>query len=279
MPFNYFSRLRTAIQSGNCNRAIGGRDGELLDSVEVLIWQGKFRLCNIRLFHSLRFSTLAELQVLLQPGTVLAARSDLLSANRKRNFSVVGVISRSFSVPSVSGPSFQVCGYHIDRVLFDTGQSTVGRNFQNRLMAGCAPRAVSGYLSVDRLTSRYGCRSLPSNSACMSHGIRSIDSCLKVSMSLYNKRQPKDYTIQGYLLYNVAKRWFNFSPDIQSSLRGFHSSSLASSSAGMAPDVSIDSGSREEQFTGSTDSSEQYVFLLFWKFSRLFLFSQLSNCA
>ncbi|KAK1555665.1 hypothetical protein Q3G72_029715 [Acer saccharum] len=211
------------------------------------------------LFHSLRFSTLAELQVLLQPGTVLAARSDLLLANRKRNLSVVGAISRSFSVPSVSGPSFQVCGYHIDRAFSETSQLTVGSNCQSRSMATCASRAVSGYFSVDSLTSRYGRRSLLTNNANISHGIRSIDSCLKVSMSLYNKEQPKNYMIHGYFLYNVAKRWCNFHPYVQSGLRGFHSSSPASFSAGTAPDVSFDTGSREEQLAGSAVSSEQKI--------------------
>ncbi|KAL5777966.1 hypothetical protein ACOSP7_010892 [Xanthoceras sorbifolium] len=258
MPSTYFSRLRTAVQNGN-KRPVIGQAGGLLDSVEILIGQGKFQLCNNRLFHSLRFSTLADLQVLLQPGTVLAARSDLLLANRKRNFSVVGAISRSFSVPSVSGPSFQVCGYHIDCALSETSQLTVGSNCQNRSMAACASRSVSGYSSVDSLTSRFGHRSLLTNNASISHSVRSIDSCLKASMSLYKQEQPKNYTIQGYFLYNVAKSWCNFLPMIQSGLRGFHSSSPACFSAGMAPDVSFDTGSREEQLAGSAVSSEQKI--------------------
>ncbi|KAK1554738.1 hypothetical protein Q3G72_016601 [Acer saccharum] len=171
------------------------------------------------------------------------------------------VVSQStvFNACRVARPSFQVCGYHIDRAFSETSQLTVGSNCQSRSMATCASRAVSGYFSVDSLTSRYGRRSLLTNNANISHGIRSIDSCLKVSMSLYNKEQPKNYMIHGYFLYNVAKRWCNFHPYVQSGLRGFHSSSPASFSAGTAPDVSFDTGSREEQLAGSAVSSEQKI--------------------
>ena len=62
MASTFFSRLRTAVLNGN-KRPIIGQESGLLESVEVLIGQGKFRLCNYRLFPSVRFSTLAELQL------------------------------------------------------------------------------------------------------------------------------------------------------------------------------------------------------------------------
>lgn len=256
MSSGYLTRLRTVVQHG-VQRSIIGQEGGLCS--EVLIGQGKFQLCNYRLFHSFRFSSLADLYVLLQPGTIFAARSDLLLANRKRNLSVVGAISRSFSVPSVSGPSFQVCGYHIDLALSDPDHLSVSSNFRNNSMASSASKAISGELLVDFLTSK--CKHLPlsPNNAGISYSIKSVDSYRRASMSLKKNEQSNNNSIHGYFLYNVAKQWCHFCPNIEAGLRGFHSSSATCSSAGIAPNVSFDNSSRVEQLASSSASSEQYV--------------------
>ncbi|KAJ0085631.1 hypothetical protein Patl1_09110 [Pistacia atlantica] len=198
-----------------------------------------------------------DLYVLLRPGTVFAARSDLLLANRKRNFSVVGAISRSFSVPSVSGPSFQVCGYHIDRALSDPGQLSVSSNCRNNSMAACASKAVSGELLVDFLTSKSRHLQLSPNHPGICYSIKSVDSYRRASMSLKKNEQSNNNPIHGYLMYNAAKRWRHFCPNIEAGLRGFHGSSPTCSSAGTAPDVSFDNSSHEEQLASSAASSEQ----------------------
>lgn len=250
MPSNYFSRLRTVVQNGT-QRSLLGQEGVIRDSVELLVGQG-----NNKLFHTLQFSSLSDVHVLLRPGTVFAARSDSLLANQKRNLSVVGAISRSFSVPSVSGPSFQVCGYHIDRALSDPCQSSVSANSRKKQMAASFLKAVS----VDYLTSRSGQFSLSTNNAGVSYVIRSVEGCRRTTMSLKSSKQSNNHLFHGYFICNFAKRWFNFFPQIEAGLRCFHSLSPASFSAGTAPDVSFDSASHEEQLATSAASSEQYVF-------------------
>ena len=96
MPSTYFWRLRSAVQNGIRRTECG-----IQDLIEVLIGTGKLGFGNCRFFHSLRFSGLADLQGLLQTGTLLAARSDSLLANRRRNISFVGAFSRTISVPSI----------------------------------------------------------------------------------------------------------------------------------------------------------------------------------
>lgn len=259
MPSNYFSRLRSAVKNGT-QRPVFGQEGGLRDSLEILFGQG-----NYRLFHTLR---LADLHVLLQPGTIFTARSDLLLANQKRNLSVVGAISRSFSVPSVSGPSFQVCGYHIDLALTDSSQLLVSGNCLNKSMAASASKAISGEFCVDYFTSRCGHISLSTNNVGVSFGIRSLDSCLKASMNLKNSKQSNKHSFPGYIMCNVAKRWCNFFPQIESGLKGFHSSSPSLSfSAGTAPDMSFDAASGEEQHASSAVSSDQYVLKCYSNYS------------
>lgn len=253
MPSTSFSSLRTAIQ-----RSIGAQEGRLQDSVDVIIGQGKSLFGSSRLFHSLSSSSApTDLHLLLRPGTIFAARSELVS--RRRNISVVGALSRTLSIPSVSGPSFQICAYHIDCVLAEPGNFTVSSKFQNKPMAASGSRAVFSECSLDILTSRHKHLPIPTSSARTFYSNRSFESCSKASMSLKNHEQPHDNVIYGYFMYNAAKRWCNSHPFIGSGPKYFHSTSSTCVSAGTAPDVSFDNSAREEQLTNSTDSSEQYV--------------------
>lgn len=253
MPSNYFSRLRTVVQSVT-QRPVLGQEGFIRDSVQLLLGKG-----NHRLFHTLRYSLLEDLHVLLRPGTIFAARLDLLLANQRRSLSVVGAISRPFSVPSVSGPSFQVCGYHIDRALSDSSQSSLSVNCHNKLMAASSSKAVSGELFVDYLSSRGGKLSLLTNNAGVSYVIRSLEGCRRARMSLKNSNQSNNHPFHEYILFNVAKRCWNFFPMLEAGLRGFHSSSPTSFSSGAAPESSFNAASCEEQLASSSASSEQYV--------------------
>lgn len=250
MPSTSFWRLRTAIQ-----RSIGVQEGTLQDSVDVVIGQGKSLFGSSRLFHSLSSSAPTDLHVLLRPGTVFAAGSELVS--RRRNISAVGALSRTLSIPSVSGPSFQVCAYHIDCVLAEPGNFTVSGKFQNKPMAASGSRAVLSECSLDVLSSRHKHLPIPTSSARTFYSNRSFESCSKASMSLKNHEQPRDNVIYGYFMYNAAKRWCNSHPFIGSGPRDFHSTSSTGLSAGTAPDVSFDNSTREEQVANSTDSSEQ----------------------
>lgn len=265
MPSTYFSRLRTAIQNG-FRGSIVAQEGVLQGSIEIAIRQaqGKFQFCTCRLFHSVRIASLTDLQVLLRPGTVFAASSDSQLVDRRRNISVIGAISRTFSIHSVSSPSFQVCGYHIDRALCDTNPISVGGRFLNkRPMAACSSRAIFGERFLENLTSKGGHLPLSTNNASISYGSSSSQSCRKFSMSLKNQDQPTNSSIYGYFVCNVAKRWYNFSPYAETVSRDFHSSSRSCFSAGTAPDVTYDNSAHEEQAESSAVSSEQYVLKCF----------------
>lgn len=252
MPSAYFSRLRTAIQ-----RSIIGYEGGLQNSVEAFIGKGKLLFGNSKLLHLRSLSALSDLQALLQPGSLVAARLDSQLVNRKKNLSVVGTISRTFSIPSVSGPSLQVCGYHIDCLLSDPKQVSVGSKLPNRPMAA-SPRVLFGECHI---TSRCGHR-LPSTESTFiiyNNRNRSFDGCHKISMSLKNREQHNNNAIYGYFIYEAGKRLCGSYPIIGSGSREFHSSSSLCSSAGTARDVSFDNSGREEQLANSADSSDQYV--------------------
>lgn len=256
MPSPYFSRLRTVVQ-----RSIVGDDGAVQDLVRVFIRKEKLLFGNSWMLHSRSFSSLSELQALLRPGTVVPASLDSQVVNQRKNLSVVGAISRTFSIPSVSGPSFQACGYHIDIALSDLNQVSISSKLQNKPMAASGSRVVFGEHYRTKLTSRHEHRLPVSDSASIIYNsrIRSFDSCQKATMSLKNREQPNNSAIYGYFIYEAGKRLFSSFPVLGSGSRELHSSSSTCFSAGPAHDVSFDNSSREEQLSGSADSSDQKI--------------------
>lgn len=256
MPSPYFSRLRTVVQ-----RSIVGDDGAVQDSVKVFIGRGKLLLGNSWSFHSRSFSSLLDLQALLRTGTVVPASLDSQVVNRRRNVSVVGAISRTLSIPSVSGPSFQVCGYHIEIALSDPIQVSVTSKLRNKSMAASGSRVLFGECYRNNLISRRELCLPVSDSASIiySKGNRSFDSCQKATMSLKNREQPNNSAVYGYFIYEVGKRWFGSFPILGSGAREFQSSSSTCFSVGPACDVSFDNSSREEQLSGYADSSDQKI--------------------
>ncbi|KAF2299906.1 hypothetical protein GH714_005917 [Hevea brasiliensis] len=257
MPSTYFSRLRTAVQN-EISCSIIGKECRLQDLTETLVGQAKSRFYSYRLFHSARIVSLEDIHALLRPGTLVAAQFDSQLVNRRRNISVVGALSRTFSVPSVSGPSVQVCGYHIDRALCHTSQTPGSGKLQNKLMATCTSRAIIEYFQ-ENLTSRGGHLPFSTNKASISYDSRSSQSYRNVSMSLKNRKQSTDSPIYGYFGYNIMKKWCDFSPYIETGSRYFHSSTPSCLSAGTAPDITFENSAHEEQLETSAVSSEQYV--------------------
>ncbi|KAM7257519.1 hypothetical protein ACFE04_013260 [Oxalis oulophora] len=237
MPPAYFTGLKNALQ-----KAVVGKEGGVHDSVGILIGQGNYRF----------FRSLIELESLLQPSTIVVASESLL-VNRKRNLSVVGALSRPFSVPSVSGPSFQVCGYHIDLALSEASQSSVCNDLQNKQMASSTYRVIPNGC-IDNLKSRD--RSFIRNNSTISYSSRSSGNNQMARMSLKNRGQPSKGSIYGYLAYDFSKRLFNISPNLGLEARELHSDSPSCFSAGTAPDVHFDNANREDQLGNSTDSSE-----------------------
>ena len=204
------------------------REG-LQKQVKILIGLG---FGGYRGFHS-RF---AHPNGFLEP-----ASSDSLLLNERRNLSVLGALSRTFSVPSVSGPALQVCGYHVDLLLSDKG-----------LGGSMASLGGSKSLFLDPLVS-----SSKRFAVCGDGG----NSRGRVSMRLRGGGRGQadnnnNSTVYGYFAYRAAKKWIAFNPKTGGlGFRGLHSSLLSRFSAGNAPDVSFDnSPSDEQQVRGSSDS-------------------------
>lgn len=259
MSSSYFSRLRNAAHHGIQRSTIGQRGG-LQDSVEVLLWQGKLLFGNSRLFHFKAFSSLSELHLLLRSGTVFEATSDSNLANQRKTLSVVGTLSRTFSIPSVSGPSLQACAYHVDHALSKPGVSSYVS--QKAPEAARSLRAVLGDCHLDNLVSRRPHLSESIKNDGNFHGNRSFNSYRKDSVILKNQEQSNNCLFYGHFMYNSAKRRSNSNPCILSGLRDFHGSLSACYSAGTAPDVSFHNSQFEEQLSNSSVSSdEQYVLL------------------
>ncbi|RDX83666.1 putative protein phosphatase 2C 55, partial [Mucuna pruriens] len=247
MPSNYFSRLGASIQ-----RSVVGKEGGIRDSAEVLIGQGKLWFGGSKLFHSVHSSYRVEL---VRPGVALASSSEL--AGKRRTLSVVDTLSRTFSVPSVSGPSFQVCGYHVGCAFAGGDQFSSGTKFRIKTMAAHLPRVVAGEFCLDNLTLKCNRGSLStknSSNICLSASLRNGG---KVSMCLKNHQQPDNLAIYGYFIYNAAKTWNNSHPYMQSGSGDFHSMSTSCCSVAPAHDVPFDTSAREEQLSRSADSSEQ----------------------
>ncbi|KAL0351893.1 UNVERIFIED_CONTAM: putative protein phosphatase 2C 55 [Sesamum calycinum] len=252
MPSNYLSRLHSAVRE-RVWRSVSGKGGGIEDHIDVLIGQGKVLLGHCRNIHSLPSGPFTDLQVFVRPGTVVAAQANHI-ANRKKNFSVAGAFSRAMSIPSVSGPSFQLCGYHIDLLLSEPSQG-MGIKSEKSLMAVCGPRSALTDYPINQRTSRpaqFGVAAYHSFSSCY----RSFNDCRKFSTSWRNKEQLNNFLVYGYFMYNVAKRKGNANPFLGFGSECLHILSSACSSAGTACDVSFDNSVREDHLSSSAQSPQ-----------------------
>ncbi|KAL3505279.1 hypothetical protein ACH5RR_035120 [Cinchona calisaya] len=251
MPSNAFSRLTVACRQG-VRRSISLQESWLQDLVDLPISQAKLLFGGAS-------GTITDLHGFILPGTLAAAQANLHIVNRKKNLSFAGLFSRAISVPSVSGPSFQVCGYHIDCLLAEPTEVSSSLNSQKVPMAVCSSRASLVNSTLSNMTLGRIQTALSANNSFTSYNTRSIENCRNASMSLRNKEQPNNFLVYGYFIYNVAKRRGNFSPYQEFGLKGFHTSSPVCSSAGIAPDVSFDNSLRYEQILSSAESSTEKI--------------------
>ncbi|CAL1411014.1 unnamed protein product [Linum trigynum] len=255
MPSANFSKLRTAVQNG-IQRSFVGQENRVQESVDILIGQSKFQFFNYKLLNTVRIASLTDLQLIWRPGIVSPAGTDSLVVNRERNISVVGALSRTFSVPSVSGPSYQVAGYHFDRAVCDTGAISAGKKLKNYEMAASLQRSFLGESLLESLTSKKGSRfPCSTNSEKVAFGSRS---CKMASMSSRSSEQGSSSSpAYGYLAYHAAKKLSGIAPSAEMTVRHFHGSSSTSFSAGTAPNVNYDSSNPEERLDGSASDSSQ----------------------
>lgn len=257
MPSNHCSRFRGAIWQGFW-RSLNGQETSIQGQIDVLIGQGRLLVGRSRLLHSIPSETTSGLHVFVRSGTLAAAQADLHLANRRKNLSVVGAFSRAVSVPSVSGPSFQVCGYHIDCLLLGPRQVS-GISSHKTFMSGCGSRSALTDCSIRNLTPRHVQNDGAAYHSSSAYRRSTSEYCRKATMSLRNKEQPNNFLLYGYFINNVAKRKGSCNPFLGLGFEDYYLSSPAFSSAGTAPDVSFDNSVKEERRSSSADSSELYV--------------------
>ncbi|KAI4389922.1 hypothetical protein MLD38_002089 [Melastoma candidum] len=254
MPSSYFSKLRSAVQNG-VRKSTGGNESGFCGSVELLV--GKWWFRSQRSFHPLPYSWVPDLNVLSSPSGENCGRSDLQSGGRRRNISVVGAFYRTISTPSVSGPVFQVCSYHIDRALSEPDKVVGTCTVQNNSMPGCNSGAAASDFCGARLLPKNMHRPICVNHAAMLSTNRGFHCCQRASMGMKNKEQPSNYQIYGYFMLNSFKQKSMFGLDIESGLRNIYVSTSRCFSAGIAPDVSCDNCSRDEQLPSSSSSDAE----------------------
>ncbi|XP_073119132.1 probable protein phosphatase 2C 55 [Henckelia pumila] len=253
MPSNCFSNLHGAIKH-EVQRTISRNHRVVQEQENALIGRWKLRfVCSG--FHHAPSRKFTDQQPLVHSGTVATAQANSHVTSGRKNLSVVGAVSHAISIPSVSSPSFQVCGYHFPN-LFSESSPVLSINLQKALMATCGYRfSLTNCLSLTRRADP----GVAGHQFFSSYSRRSFHSCSKVSMSSRNKEQPSNLLLYGYFIDNVSRRKSSVYPFLgfgSVDFKGIHISSSTCSLAGTAHDVSFDNSTREEQQLSSADSSE-----------------------
>ncbi|CAN4122811.1 unnamed protein product [Withania somnifera] len=200
MPSNYLFRLGGSLRQG-IGKSISGQERGLQDLVVIFVEE---RLLFGKFFCSVPSARFFDLHVFVRPGAFAAGRANSNIANQRKNLSVVGAVPRAFSIQSVLGPAFQVCGYHIDHVLAAPTQVSIESDSHKAPMAICCSRASVG-CSSSKMTSGHlkPCFSVNSDINFLNN--RNLNICRRASMCLRNSNQPNNFLIYGYFAYHVAK--------------------------------------------------------------------------
>ncbi|KAI3989022.1 hypothetical protein MKX01_033058 [Papaver californicum] len=175
--------------------------------------------------------------------------------NREKLTYMMGTLSRTFSTPSVAGPSFQACQYHIDRLVSNSTKLSSANLLEKTSVAVAhgSKSVLRNDHCVSRLASKDGLL-LESSFSCRS---KTLQVSWKGSMSLKSQEPSSFKHVYGYVLLDVTRRSCNSNPFLVPERRDLHHSSYGCYSAGTAPDVAIDGSAREEQLTSSTASDDQ----------------------
>ncbi|KAG9148078.1 hypothetical protein Leryth_003651 [Lithospermum erythrorhizon] len=243
MPSNYFTGFGGALREG-VKKLVLEQESGAQGAVEVLIREGRL------LFGS------ANLHAVVRSGSVAAAQANLHIVNRRKNISVVGAFSRAISVPSVSGPSFQVCGYHVDRLISEPEQVSSLSDSRKALMAVCSSKSSLFDYSLSKLMTRsmHHGDLAKANFTCSSK--RSLHSYSKVSMSLKNNDLLDKFVLYGYFICNVSKRNSKPNPFEGCGASDIHTSSPACFSTDTSP-ASFRNSLQEDLSSSSTDLAEE----------------------
>uniref|UniRef100_A0A7N0UMF9 Protein phosphatase n=1 Tax=Kalanchoe fedtschenkoi TaxID=63787 RepID=A0A7N0UMF9_KALFE len=254
MPPLYFSKLTALAQHGN-----HGRDTALKALIGFITEQGKIVLGNSRFFYSIPAAALTELRSASRNGSSFIAKSD---PNQRMSPSIVGAISRTMSIPSVSGQSYQVFGYHIDQLVGDVvglSISPKGIILANANDITCARKAMLINSFVNSLTAKSG--NMPVS---VSHGNilchnqhsgcfrRQHVSSMRQEVSAIN-------LVHKQMVFNAAVRIGVRNSCSCGGFRGFHTSTFASVFAGAASEASLDNNFSGDVTGSPAASSEQSI--------------------
>lgn len=252
MPYKYLSRLRGSFKHG-IHKTNTTLEGTLQDSFEALLGHGKTLFGNTR-FYSVPFLESGDLNTLLQRRSQLNLQP---TTSKKNNLSVLGAVSRTFSTPSVSGPSFQVCGYHADNLLSGPNHFQSVITNQNIPMALSSSRSLIVGGSLNNLTSKHGQLMVLIDNSNLSYGTRGFHSWSKISMNSRNEKQSDIFSLYGYYIYHVAKTSGNCNGFPGFDWKSFHVSAPSFLNAGTAPDVLSDNSLRDDRLQDSSDSDRK----------------------
>ncbi|KAK9066683.1 hypothetical protein SSX86_014006 [Deinandra increscens subsp. villosa] len=255
MPYMHFSKLRGIFKEG-IQRTNIVPEATFQGSLEVVLAHGKLLFGKPR-FYSGPFVKPSDLNILLQRFSPCAAQLNLQPASKKKNLSVMGTVSRTLSTPSVSGPSLQVCGFHIDNL--HSGSSHFSSAVSNLKMprALCSSRALLGRSYLNNISSTRENLMGSIDNFSISYTSKSFHSCRKISMNSRNKEQSDNVSIYGYFIYHVAKSSDNFNQFLGFQWKSFHISVPACLTAGTASGVFSDNRAHDDQLTNSADSSDR----------------------
>lgn len=249
MPSNYFSRLRGSFRQG-IQQSFDVLEGSFVDSLEVLPVHGKLLLGKSGSYYR-TFAAFSDLNILFQRGTTVAAQS---SNSQRKNITVVGTVSRTLSIPSVSGPPFQVCGYHVDNLLTGPSRFPISIGTRKVPMALLGSNALLGRYYQNNITSRHGQLMASIKNPNISSVSRRFHNVSDTGMGFRNTEQ-LDSILPRYLIWHVGKTSGNCDPFIGFERESFHTSSPACLSASTASDLSFDDHCSSS--AGSDDRTNQ----------------------
>ena len=180
--------------------------------------------------------------------------------DKQKTISVIGIIPRSLSVPSVAGSYCQSC-YHIsDLLLSDPKKRSLESPMQRSLMTACSSMLGRLVLSAqnNKSLNPRNCQ-MPNFIICgdACNHRKQIDCLVRVSGSLGNKEPRGDNTIYRFFWSATEGKSWSLNPLSESETKDLHSSSAVSNSVGPAADVSFQRTAGEEGFINPTGSSDQ----------------------
>ncbi|XP_068651075.1 probable protein phosphatase 2C 55 isoform X2 [Aristolochia californica] len=257
MPSAYFSRLNTLLRPRTSN-SFEGHQG-LENSVEYLFGQIKlFGKSSVPFSRPL--STLLSAN-LFSRSTTGSLRSDPCLVEQEKALSVVGALSQTFSIPSISGPSCQVCLYHMDSSLLGSPQSSLITQVQRKM-------AIYGSVSTQTELAAHSLELVASkgkqllkfrDKANISFRNKSLHCYGKASMSLRNRESCCSKFVYELFLFDSNETRWNPGFFTVPGAKTIHNSSFSPQSARAASDVSFDGTAREEQLANATASPDQKV--------------------